>query len=222
MDNVQVRDASPESAQFEIVGELAGAKLQEAGMDALPKPGQILPARVGGVACRILAWQGSAGVVYRLVAPAAEAPALERWLDASGIAALTLQAYELYRIEAGLPGEKNELTEAYTPLETNLEQLVAPDKGCYTGQEILARQITYDKVTRKLAGLRLSATAQSGDPVLSEGRPAGQITSAILSPRLGPIALAVLKRPCFEPGTEVEVETSQGKIRATVTGLPFA
>jgi tRNA-modifying protein YgfZ len=125
--------------------------------------------------------------------------------------------YEILRLEAGLPAAGHELTEEYTPLETGLEQLVSTSKGCYTGQEVLARQVNYDKVTRHLAGLRLKAEVPAGSSVTSEGKPAGIITSIAISPRLGPIALAVLRRPYHEPGTAVSV----GEIKGTVEALPF-
>jgi folate-binding Fe-S cluster repair protein YgfZ len=94
-------------------------------------------------------------------------------------------------------------------------------KGCYTGQEVIARQINYDKIARRLVGLRLDAPVSAGATVLVEGRSAGEVTSAALSPRCGPIALAVLRRPHFAPGTPVSVTEAAGAVHGTVTALPF-
>jgi folate-binding protein YgfZ len=100
------------------------------------------------------------------------------------------------RVEAGLPAAGAELSEDYTPLEAGLAAAISSTKGCYTGQEVLARQITYDKVTQHLCGLRLTRRAQPGGRVWApDGSPVGRVTSAATSPRFGEIALAVVKRP---------------------------
>ena len=95
-------------------------------------------------------------------------------------------------------------------------------KGCYTGQEVLARQINYDKITRQMVGLRLETPVQRGAAVQVEGRGAGEVTSAVVSPRFGAIALAVVKRPHFEPGTVVMVASGEETARGEVVSLPFA
>ena len=84
--------------------------------------------------------------------------------------ALAPEDYETLRVEAGLPAVGHELTEDYTPHETNLAAWISETKGCYTGQEILARQVTYDKITRHLVGLKLDAPAQAAATIPSQGR----------------------------------------------------
>jgi folate-binding protein YgfZ len=127
--------------------------------------------------------------------------------------------YTARRIELGRPASGAELTGEYSPLEASLAWACAENKGCYTGQEIIARQITYDKVTRSLAGLRSDALLTPGAAVMIEGRSIGQITSAAFSPALQmPIALAILKRPHHLPGTAVTVDG----IAAIVTLFPMA
>jgi folate-binding protein YgfZ len=144
------------------------------------------------------------------------------WDLGGGAAALDGVDYESLRVEAGLPAAGHELTETYTPLETGLEAAISDNKGCYTGQEIIARQITYDKVTQHLCGLRLSQPASPGARIWAEEKLAGQVTSITASPRYGPLALAIIKRPYFEPGTAVLVgETIESAIQAQVQALPF-
>src|SRR5690606_39681801 len=113
----------------------------------------------------------------------------------AGAVPLGEEAYDVLRVEAGLPASGTELTEDFTPLETGLAYTVSTSKGCYTGQEVLARQINYDKVSRQLVGLRLKEPAPAGSAVRAEGRPAGTVTSVVLSPEHGWIALAVVRRP---------------------------
>jgi len=143
-------------------------------------------------------------------------------LAEAGARGLVGEAYETVRVEAGLPAAGRELTDAYTPLETGLRAAVHEAKGCYTGQEVLARQINYDKITRQMVGLRLETPVQRGAAVQVEGRGAGEVTSAVVSPRFGAIALAVVKRPHFEPGTVVMVASGEETARGEVVALPFA
>jgi tRNA-modifying protein YgfZ len=82
----------------------------------------------------------------------------------------------------------------------------SPAKGCYVGQEVVARlEARGGNVNKALRGLRLSAPASAGAAVTVEGRDVGRVTTAGVSPRLGPIALAYVHRSHFAPGTAVEV-----------------
>ena len=96
-------------------------------------------------------------------------------------------------------------------------------KGCYTGQEVIARHVNFDKVTKHMVGLRLEEDLNSGKRVwsLENRQPAGKVTSFVTSPRLGSIALAVLKRPFHEPGAQVVVGEQEQGVRGVVMPLPF-
>jgi folate-binding protein YgfZ len=140
-----------------------------------------------------------------------------------GATPLSSKTFEVLRIEKGMPAAGHELVDKYTPLETGYQWAVSESKGCYTGQEVLARQITYDKITRQLVGLKLEETKNPGDKLwsLEDGKQVGEITSSALSPNHGPIALGILKKPFNQDGTEVRVgEKTDGQI-AIVTSLPF-
>ena len=130
--------------------------------------------------------------------------------------------FTIWRIESGRPGPKNELIDTFTPYEVGIGHTVSETKGCYTGQEVLARQVTYDKITRQMAGLRLASPASVGSRIQHQAKNVGEITSSANSPSQGPIALAVIKRPAFEVGTELEIQSENGPIAATVVALPFS
>jgi folate-binding protein YgfZ len=116
-----------------------------------------------------------------------------------------------------------ELTEEFTPLELGLEKYVSTSKGCYTGQEVIARQVNYDKVTKQLCGLKLNGTANIGDPVWSDGRKIGVVTSIGKSPRFGNIAKGVVKKPFNRSGTEVMAGIEyENSARAVCSNLPFS
>jgi len=149
----------------------------------------------------------------RLLAPADRWDALRQRLPAP----ISAEQAEVLRVKHGLPRVDREITEEYTPLEISLAHLVSTDKGCYPGQEVLARQINYDKIARRMVGLRADQMLTAGATVRVAGTPIGKVTSTAQSPQLGPLALAVVRRPHHTPGTQVEVND----IPAIVTTLPF-
>ena len=143
-------------------------------------------------------------------------------LQTRGGRLLSAQEFETARIEAGRPGPSDELTTDYTPLENNLKWAISETKGCYTGQEVIARQITYDKITRKLVGLQMEAEVAAGAKVWAGKQAAGSVTSTTLSGRYGPIALAMIKRPHYETGAPVTIGNQESGVAGTIVNLPFS
>jgi folate-binding protein YgfZ len=222
MDKVSVNEASGQIAQIDLSGPEAQDLLRRLGIEALPTHGQLISLMLDGSPTRILALNPAYGLGYRLLAPAESAPGLCELLSSAGASQLDAQDYLILRVESGQPEVGHELNEEYTPLETGLEAAVSGNKGCYTGQEILARQVTYDKVTQKLCGLRLQAVAELGDGIWADGKRVGRITSSVKSPRFGALALAVVKRPYNQPGSNVQVgEQIEEAQPAVVSSLPF-
>jgi folate-binding protein YgfZ len=213
MDKVTVTDASADFVQFEVLGPAAGEVL---GVSS--GPDQIAEVALAGVSLRVI---GLADRRYRLIVPAGQGDRLAAWLVERGAVALSDEAYDVLRVEAGLPGPAHELTGEYTPLETNLDGAISGTKGCYSGQEIIARQITYDKIARRLVGLRLQAPVGIAAAVQVDGRTIGAVTSAAESPRHGSLALAVLRRPHFEPHTYVTVVGGDQNVPGETVVLPF-
>ncbi len=129
------------------------------------------------------------------------------------------------RIEGGLLSYGNDMTAENDPLEAGLARYCHLDRetGCL-GLEAL-RRIAAEGPARMVRGLRLQAAAlppcTQPWPVTADGQPAGQVTSAALSPGLGAIAFAMLERGWWEPGTKVTVATPAGEVAAEVAELPF-
>jgi aminomethyltransferase len=154
--------------------------------------------------------------------------AWERLLDAGAPMGLTLfgiQARESLRLEAGLARVGKDLTEEIVPPEANLEGIAfSLSKGCYPGQEVVARMDTYGSVRRRLVGLALkgSAIPLHGAKLFSGDREVGWVSSAALSPTLGhPIAFSFPLRDFIQPGTALTVEIDGQRHEATVQALPF-
>ncbi len=152
----------------------------------------------------------------------APSSALEDWTQRLQTAGAWLladdQAVTVRRVELGRPWPGHELIGEYNPLEAGLAWACAENKGCYTGQEIIARQITYDKVTKTLVGLASEALLPPGAPVTVDGREVGRVTSSAYSPGLeAPVALGIVKRPHNQPGVVLDVDGQP----VTVAALPF-
>ena len=117
------------------------------------------------------------------------------------------------------------MSDQVTPLEAGLRDAISDNKGCYTGQEVIARQLNYDKVTRRMVGLLLPADAPiaglTGATIAAGGR-GGFVGTTVWSPALDrPIALAFVPRDVAQPGAQVTLRSDDGEIIATVTDLPF-
>lgn len=230
-DRVTLTNATNESVQVDVFGPKAEVALNRL-VETLSKKAapeaiaaiEISQTVVLGAGVRIVRMEPTFGMGYRLLLPRASLNQVAAILEQSGLEQITADEFDCLRVEAGLPSAGHELTEEYTPLETGLLIAVLDSKGCYTGQEVIARQITYDKVTRLLCGLRLSGPAEAGSELISlEGIPAGKLTSAVESPRLGWIGLGVVKRPYLQRGTVLRVGPVEpdGAV-AKVGMLPFS
>jgi folate-binding protein YgfZ len=135
------------------------------------------------------------------------------------VAEVSESAAECVRIESGRPRLGIDIDDTTIPQEAGLnERAVSFTKGCYVGQETVARLHYKGKPNRHLRGLRLSAPATHGDPIMLGDRQVGTIGSACVSPIQGPIALALVRREATV-GDEVEVGASAA--RATVVDVPF-
>jgi folate-binding protein YgfZ len=220
MDKVTVEDASQEYAQIDLHGPEVLNFLQGLSDGDSIQDNEILKLNISGVVTLLLV---QSELTHRLLVPQDSQEQVRQELEAGGAEPLSPESYEILRVETGLPAAGHELTEDYTPLETGFDWTVSNSKGCYTGQEVIARQVNYDKVTRKLVGLHLSDSAELGDTLYPAGsqQPVGKITSVAISPRFGPVGLAIVKRPFHEAGTELVAGDKGNGVLAKTTGLPF-
>lgn len=216
LDKVKVEDISDAWRRLRVVGPTALRVLQDAGIPAPTADRRWVAA--GGVVALLERAYGIPGVELLVPADALEALAA-RLVEAGAPEVTAIDAVEALRVAMGRPAPGSELTADYSPLEVEMDWACSEKKGCYTGQEIIARQRTYDKVTRTLVGLRSEQMLEAGAPLLSEGREVGKITSVARHPATGtPIALAVVKRPANTPGTHLLC----GAQSVEVVALPFA
>ena len=194
----------PQAVAVAGAGELADAPEHQHRMIAL-----------GGVPARAI----RTDLGLDLLCESADTDALRAALLDAGAGAVGEEALEILRVERGRPRFGIDLDDSVIPQEAGLnERAVSFTKGCYVGQETVARLHYRGKPNRHLRGLRLSAPAQTGQPLRHEQREVGRLGSVAVSPRLGPLGLALVRRE-VEPGESVAVGSSG--VRGEVVALPF-
>jgi folate-binding protein YgfZ len=163
---------------------------------------------------------------FEIFAPIDARDALTRRFVAAGATVCSATTWDIVRVEAGMPEWGIDIDDTTIPQEANFDELgaISYTKGCYTGQETVARIHFRGHVNRHLRGLRFASTREELPAERAElhdgaGKPVGDVRSVVCSPRLGPIALAIVRRE-VSPGSTVTVRAER-EITATVNALPF-
>jgi len=221
MEEVEIQDARADEGLVSIQGPLAHVVLAKALALDIPalEPGTLWQTSDDGTGL-IVASRDRTGHGGLDVYVPANAEELLNALRETGVEEASADCVDTLRIEAGIVQWGAELTNETIPLDAGLEGIaVSFTKGCYPGQEIIARIHSRGRPARHLAGIRLdSAAPPAGTVVKAGGADVGVITSSAISPRLGSIALAYIKKEQGEPGTPVNC----GGIAGTTVTLPFA
>jgi len=202
------------TAERAILSLLGPRSAELAGTAALPED-SCETTRVDGVECLAV------GTLWGidLIVKAGEAEAVRTALAAVGAPEVSEAVAEVLRIEAGRPRFGAELNPETMPAEAGIvERAVSFTKGCYIGQEPVARLHYRGRPNRTLRGLELSAPAEPGAALRLGEKEVGTVGSACLSPARGPIALAIVRREA-EPGAELAA--GEDGVTARVVDLPF-
>ena len=208
---VEVDDRCSEHAIVSVIGPASGSLT---GVPPLGSEHSHRELEVGGIGCRAVATDQG----IDLICEAADAAGLEAALAAAGAAPVSEAAAEIVRVESGRPRFGGEMGTETIPQEAGInERAVSFSKGCYIGQETVARLHYKGKPNRHLRGLRLSGPAEPGAPINLGEREVGRLGTPVLSPALGPIALAIVRREA-EPGATVRLGDNAS---AEVVELPF-
>jgi tRNA-modifying protein YgfZ len=209
--DVQVGDASAERGLVSLIGPRAA---EVAGTAPLPEFANEAT-KVAGV--DVVAVGTRDGI--DLLLPLAERDQVVDALGAAGAVEVSPEAVEIVRVEAGVPRFGAEMDAGTMPAEAGIvEDAVSFTKGCYIGQETVARLHYKGKPNRHLRGLKLSGAAAPGAALKLGEKEVGTLGGAVVSPALGPIGLAIVRREA-EPGTELSV--GEDGVTAEVVALPF-
>ncbi len=209
---VEVAEPDPGAAILALLGPAAN---EAAGIGPLPREHDHREVELAGVGCRAVATD----LGIELICPAARSADVSRTLVDAGAEPVTEAAAEILRVESGRPRFGHEIKPGVLTQEAGMnDRAVSFTKGCYIGQETVARLHYKGKPNRHLRGLRLEAPVAEDDSIVLGDRELGRIGTAVVSPASGPIALAVMRREA-EPGATVMV--GEDRVPATVAELPF-
>lgn len=209
-----------------LYGPRASAAAGIVAQAGLPEePLGVASLQVGGEAVRVIRDRRLAPDGVELFGPRSALEAL--WSPLSDAVAQVggriagRRALEIVRVERGVPRYGADMTEDNLAQETGLSEALSFDKGCYLGQEVVARIHFRGHVNRCLRGLRFGdGRPESGAELFSEEKSVGRVTSAVESPELGAIGLGYVRRE-VEPSSEVEWRTSSAHGSAVIVELPF-
>jgi folate-binding protein YgfZ len=199
---VQLHDRSADWGALFVSGPLAGQQLSEWLKADLPE-------RMSGQSWLLVYRLASVGEESWLVfMPRADVSQRTAQLASRGAVPCGLEAFEIWRTEAGWPQFGRDITDANLPQEVNRDAAaISFTKGCYLGQETVARLDALGHVNRLLTGLRWegSAIPATGEPLRFDDQPVGAVTSSVWSPRLSaPLALAYVRPPHHHPGSVLQ------------------
>jgi folate-binding protein YgfZ len=208
--DVELHKRTVERGLLSLVGPAAR---EAAGAEALATEEHANAAgEIGGVPVRLVATAGGVD----LICDAERTADLKTALDAPEVSET---AADVVRVESGRPRYGLDLDDSVIPQEAGLnERAVSFTKGCYVGQETVARLYYRGKPNRHLRGLRLSEPAATGAVLRFGEREVGRLGSSVVSPALGPIGLAIVRREAV-PGDTVSV--GDAGTTATLLALPF-
>jgi glycine cleavage system T protein len=227
-EEVELADRTHEFSQLHLAGPRAREVLERALQATLPDLAELqhLVQTLAGATCSIRRHDPLGLPGYDILCPADQSAAAWQALLAIGARPAGLEAYQTLRVEAGTPVYGLDIDETNLPQEVaRTERTVSFTKGCYIGQETVARIRTYGHVNRSLVGLKLTGegAVAPGTKLFRDGKEVGHITSSVVSPRLGTaIALAYVRRGNQELGTTLLTEAGGGSRTAEVVALPFS
>jgi tRNA-modifying protein YgfZ len=213
-DKVQLQDVTNETATFSLIGPQSDAIIENLGAAGIiGKPyGHHL--EVDGVIVAVGSGLASPG--YTLIFPTAQKQQLWEKILALGALELSDRDWETLRILQGRPAPDAELTDDYNPLEVGLWQTVSFNKGCYIGQETIARLNTYKGVKQYLWGIRLNAPAQVGSVIAIADEKVGKLTS-YTETNNGHFGLGYIRSKAGGVGLKVQI----GEVEGEVIEIPF-
>ena len=224
----RVADITGDAALLSLQGKKATDVLRSVLGDeaAQVEHQQVANAQVGnGNRVNVIRATHTAEDGFDLFVDANAAGNLRDLLTGAGAQVVGPEVLETLRIEAGIARYGIDMDETNVVSETNLDDAVSFTKGCYVGQEIIARIRYRGHVAKKLTGLIVNgdATLESGAGILSaDEKEIGRVTSFTFSPQLKQIiALGYVKYDFLPPGTKVKIVSGEKEFPATVTDLPF-
>lgn len=217
-DKVKLKDASDRFSLITLIGAETEALVSQLfAVDFKDKPDhyhQLVD--FNGIPVRVAKGCDLALPGYNLIVPREQAEDICSELSQQGVKSLKNEDWEQLRITQGRPMPDRELTEDYNPLEAGLWHTISFDKGCYIGQETIARLNTYNGVKQQLWGVKLDRPVTADTPVMVEGKKVGVLTSYTATDEEN-FGLAYVRTKAGGSGLKVQIGEATGEL----VPLPF-
>ncbi len=214
MEDCVYEDISASVGQCSVYQVTADLRL---GSAAVPEAGRSAVVTMGETTVRVAHHRSVTGAGLRLLFTAEDTAAVRDFLTgAAGLPVVGAEAATLWRIDRLLPSAGHELSLLANPLEAGAAEAVDFEKGCYIGQEVIARLDSYDKVQRRPCRIRWDSgkdpAAEPGSTLFAGGKNAGFLTTAAFDPRIGAYrGIALLRHAYAAPGTPLFFDAEGGQ-----------
>jgi folate-binding protein YgfZ len=216
-DKVKLTDVTEQTSTLSLIGTDSDAVLQKLGVDITGQPHTHRLFNLSGVEVRVAIGSGLAKPGYTLITQSDQIERLKQALLETGVEFIDDRTWEQLRIEQGRPLPDHELTQDYNPLEAGLWHTISFSKGCYIGQETIARLDAYKGVKQQLWGVKLSSLVEPGTAITISDDKVGTLTS-LTETTAGILGLAYIRTKANgAPGLQVTIGTAQGEL----VDLPF-
>jgi folate-binding protein YgfZ len=224
-DDVSLRDLGASIDRLAVEGRLAEWLLERVAGAPLGLAADCCKIlRIGETEAVVARYGWSGEVGFQLLVPAGSGEAVAKEIEAAGsgseLVSVGEKTLEILRIEAGIPRFGAEIDETVLPAEARLGCAVSQSKGCYVGQEVVARMQAAGRMSHLLVGLALGEAPipEPGSEITASGKRVGEVTSSCLSALAGSIALGFVRTAHSATGTELCVAGQPARVAA----LPFA
>lgn len=214
MDDVKFHDETGTYKIFSVYGAQRDELLTALGGSPLVRGTHNQSTLANVEKVRVVADSGLSEAGYTFIVPAEHADPLWHAIVDFGATVISADDWNDERVRQGRPAADHEMTEEYNPLEVGLWEAVSFAKGCYIGQEIVARLDTYQKLKQQLWGLRLAAPVSPGTPIQHEGQEVGTVTSVTSD---GMAGLGFVRVKAGGAGLDVTIDDKP----AEVVDIPF-
>ena len=210
-EEIELEDVTEEKGLLSVIGPRGAEAVC---VDALESY-HCVEATIAGV--RAIVYRGGVGMgdAYNVIAPSGSVGDVWKGLVGEGAVEMNAEDYEVFRVGAGAPVFGAELGEEVNPLEAGLWEAVSFTKGCYVGQEVVARLNTYEKVKRYLSKLSFEEgeVPEPGATLTVDGKEAGKITAVAPVVESGRrAALGYVRKKYAEPGARLVAESAEGQV----------
>ncbi|MGB3136587.1 MAG: folate-binding protein [Nodosilinea sp.] len=217
-DQVAIANLTETTAVFSLIGPSSTATLKQLGLepDAELSYAHHQAVSLGGVSLRLSAGSGLALDGYTLFVAAEDAAQVWQQFTEAGVTPAGDRLWQQLRVKQGRPAAGSELADDYNPLEAGLWQTISFEKGCYIGQETIARLNTYQGVKQQLWGIQLTQQVDIGEVIVVDQEKVGLLTSIVDTPS-GPLGLGYIRTKAGGAGLNVSVGAAQG----VLVDVPF-